>query len=74
MWTGPLTFVRDWSTAAGPLTRELLLAPAQFGLGMVPERTLPDATTRTVCGYCSTGCSLDVHLRDGEAVGLTPDR
>ena len=26
-----------------------------------------------VCGFCSTGCSLDVHLRDGEAVNLTPD-
>ena len=25
-----------------------------------------------VCGFCSTGCSLDVHLRDGEAVNLTP--
>ena len=25
-----------------------------------------------VCGYCSTGCSLTVHLKAGEAVGLTP--
>ena len=25
-----------------------------------------------VCGFCSTGCSLDIHLRDGEAVNLTP--
>ncbi len=25
-----------------------------------------------VCGYCSTGCSLTVHLKDGEAVSLTP--
>jgi assimilatory nitrate reductase catalytic subunit len=57
---------------SGPLTRALLLAPAQFGLGMMPARMLPDSTTRTICGYCSTGCSLDVHLRDGEAVNLTP--
>jgi len=56
----------------GPLTRELLLQPGRFGLGLVPEQSRPDATTRTVCGYCSTGCSLDVHLRDGEAIGLTP--
>src|SRR5687767_10341708 len=26
-----------------------------------------------VCGYCSTGCGLKVHLKDGEAVNLTPD-
>lgn len=26
-----------------------------------------------VCGYCSTGCSLAVHLRDGVAVNLSPD-
>jgi len=32
----------------------------------------PDATTAMVCGFCSTGCSLDVHLRDGVAVNLTP--
>ena len=24
------------------------------------------------CGFCSTGCGLTVHLRDGEAVNLTP--
>jgi assimilatory nitrate reductase catalytic subunit len=24
------------------------------------------------CGFCSTGCSLDVHLREGVAIGLTP--
>src|SRR5205807_5174369 len=23
-------------------------------------------------GFCSTGCSLDVHLRDGQAVNLSP--
>ncbi|MDA1017469.1 MAG: nitrate reductase [Planctomycetota bacterium] len=56
----------------GPLTRDLLQKPAGFGLGQVPERTAPDATTRMVCGYCSTGCSLNVHLRDGEAIGLSP--
>jgi assimilatory nitrate reductase catalytic subunit len=26
----------------------------------------------TVCGFCSAGCSLDVHLRDGRPVNLTP--
>ena len=26
-----------------------------------------------VCGFCSTGCGLNVHLSDGQAVDLTPD-
>jgi anaerobic selenocysteine-containing dehydrogenase len=56
----------------GPLTRELVREPGGFGLGQVPARLVPDATTRMVCGFCSTGCSLDLHLRDGEAVNLTP--
>ncbi len=56
----------------GPLTRELLLEPAQFGLGQVPSRCKPDATADMVCGYCSTGCSLRIHLRDGDALNLTP--
>ncbi len=57
---------------AGAFTRELQLAPGGSGLGLVPEHTCPDATTAMVCGFCSTGCSLDIHLRDGEATGLTP--
>ena len=56
----------------GPLTRELLRVPGAFGLGQVPESTRPDTTTDMVCGYCSTGCSLRVHLKDGEAVNLSP--
>jgi assimilatory nitrate reductase catalytic subunit len=56
----------------GPLTRELTLEPGKFGLGRVPKRIAPDQTTSMVCGFCSTGCSLDVLLRDGKAVGLVP--
>jgi assimilatory nitrate reductase catalytic subunit len=56
----------------GPLTRELGREPGGFGLGQVPAGRSPDALVRSVCGFCSTGCSLDVHLRDGWAVGLTP--
>jgi anaerobic selenocysteine-containing dehydrogenase len=56
----------------GKLTRELLLEPSHFGLGQLPAQAQPDATTRMTCGFCSTGCSLDVHLRDGEAIGLSP--
>lgn len=64
----------DWRhLKTGPLTRELLLAPGGFGLGQVPVRRQPDTTTNMVCGYCSTGCSLTVHLNDGVASGLTPN-
>ncbi len=57
----------------GKLTRELLLEPAGNGLGQLPSRQLPDATTTMVCGYCSTGCGLKIHLKDGEAVNLSPE-
>ena len=56
----------------GHLTRELLRTPGRFGLGQVPVRSAPDATTSMTCGFCSTGCGLNVHLRNGEAVNLTP--
>ncbi len=56
----------------GPLTRELLLEPSGFGLGQMPSRLQPDATTTSVCGFCSTGCSLNIHLKDGAAIGLSP--
>jgi assimilatory nitrate reductase catalytic subunit len=56
----------------GRLTRALIREPGRFGLGQVPARMSPDATASLVCGYCSTGCGLDVHLRDGLAVNLSP--
>ncbi len=61
--------IRQWD---GKLTRDLLLSPGGFGLGHVPERLKPDATTNMVCGYCSTGCGLNIHLKGGEAIGLSP--
>lgn len=56
----------------GPLTEQLLRTPGNFGLGQVPVAAKPDATTSMVCGYCATGCSLNIHLKDDEAVNLTP--
>ncbi len=56
----------------GPLTRDLLLNPGGFGLGKVPADKQPDATTTMVCGFCSTGCGLNIHLQNGQAVNLTP--
>ena len=66
----PALNLREWS---GPLTADLVREPARFGLGQVPVRLTPDATTSAVCGFCSTGCGLKLHLREGEAVNLTPD-
>ncbi|HVR19707.1 MAG TPA: nitrate reductase [Polyangiaceae bacterium] len=58
----------------GPLTSELVRTPGGFGLGQVPASRKPDATTTAVCGFCSTGCGLEIHLKDGAAVGLSPAR
>jgi len=60
----------------GPMTTELVQHPAAFGLGLgrVPARLAPVATTNTVCGFCSTGCSLRVHLdAEGQAINLSAD-
>jgi assimilatory nitrate reductase catalytic subunit len=57
----------------GALTRDLLLNPGGFGLGKVPAGKAPDTVTTMVCGFCSTGCGLKIHLRDGAAVNLSPE-
>lgn len=58
----------------GPLTRELARTQGILGLGQVPSRLAPDSTVISVCGYCSTGCALEVHLQDGKPVNLSPAR
>jgi len=61
--------LRQWD---GKLTQDLVLHPGDFGLGKVPARLEPDDTTDMVCGFCSTGCGLKIHLKDGEAINLSP--
>jgi assimilatory nitrate reductase catalytic subunit len=57
----------------GALTNDLArVRPGVGGLGQVPARLAPERTIQTICGFCSTGCSLDVHLRDGKPVNVTP--
>ena len=56
----------------GPLTDQLLLKPKNLGLGALPIAMIPDSTTNMVCGYCSTGCGLKIHIKDGQAINLTP--
>ena len=67
--------MRMWRTREGKHTRDLARAASdEFGLGQVPARLQPDDVVRSICGFCSTGCSLDVHLQAGTAVNLTPSR
>ena len=64
----------DWlRQKEGKLTHEMVLSPGRFGLGRTPQRLQPDSTTSMICGFCSTGCGLKIHLKDGKAVNLTPD-
>ena len=67
-----MTLLERLRAHTGPLTRELLRQPAAFGLGQLPILSQPTATAQSVCGFCATGCGLQVHLRDGEAIGLSP--
>jgi formate dehydrogenase major subunit len=44
--------------------------------GALAERTTEPATatTRTTCGYCGVGCTLDVHTSGDRVVSVTPAR
>src|ERR1041385_417021 len=67
---GRNTLLRQWT---GPLTHELVQRPGKFSLGSLPSRLQPDAATTVVCGFCSTGCGLKIHLKNGEAINLSAD-
>ncbi len=57
----------------GPLTRDLVQEPGNFGLGKIPSRLKPSSTTTSICGYCATGCQLKIHLdENGQAINLSP--
>lgn len=72
-WRSFTQTTRDWLVQKdGPLTRELVQSPARFGLGRLPTALHPEQTANLVCGFCSTGCGLTVHLKGDRAVGLSP--
>ena len=56
----------------GPLTRELLLNPSAWGLPSRVDAHDADGIVKSVCGFCSTGCNLNISMRDGQAVSLSP--
>ncbi len=58
----------------GALTQELALEASSLGLGQLPKRLLPDRVVPMVCGFCSVGCSLSVHMKNNRAVNLTPTK
>lgn len=55
----------------GALTERLAQEPAAHGIGRIPKAVKPDASVNSICGFCGTGCSLKVHLKEGEAVNLS---
>jgi anaerobic selenocysteine-containing dehydrogenase len=56
----------------GPLTQRLALNPSGHSSQLIPTRMAGDRVVGSVCGYCSTGCNLSIHLRGQQALGLTP--
>ncbi|MEM9130862.1 MAG: nitrate reductase [Actinomycetota bacterium] len=70
----PVINTRALRSLAKPWTpsRELVRTSSALGLGQLPISVDADAVVRSVCGFCSTGCSLDIHLKDGNAVNITP--
>jgi len=57
----------------GDMTTELTQQPGD--LGNLPARLTPTSTATSICGYCSTGCSLKIHLdASGQAINLTPNK
>jgi anaerobic selenocysteine-containing dehydrogenase len=57
----------------GRYTAELDRTSGGFGLGQVPSRLAPDAVSHAICGFCSVGCNLKIHRKDGRAVNLSAD-
>lgn len=59
-----------WVQRSGPLTDELRLS--QLGESvMSPVRLTPDKLHTSICGYCSTGCQLNIHTKEGQPINLS---
>ena len=56
----------------GPLTESIALSPSGFSPRLLPKQIQGDRATTSICGFCSTGCNLSVHLQGPEAIGLSP--
>lgn len=59
----------------GARTEELRRVSLEWDEGrQVPAARAPDEVMSSVCGFCSTGCSLDIHRRGGVPVNVLPTR
>jgi assimilatory nitrate reductase catalytic subunit len=67
------SFLPPLRARKGPLTSLLVQKPAKFGLGHLPGLLQPDTVIQSVCGFCSTGCNLKVHLKNGSPINLSPE-
>ncbi len=67
-WQLPILYQR-----VGALTDRLIREKSAVCLGSLPVSSLPDTLVKSVCGFCSTGCGLSIHMRDGIAINITPD-
>ena len=56
----------------GPLTESIALSPSGFSPRLLPQQIQGERSTASVCGFCSTGCNLNIHQRGEEAIGLSP--
>lgn len=56
----------------GPLSESIALSPSDFSPRLLPQQIQGDRSTSSVCGFCSTGCNLNIHQRGDEAIGLSP--
>ncbi len=59
-----------WIQRSGPLTEELRLTSLSESV-LSPKRLQPDKIQTAICGYCSTGCQLNLHTKSGKAVNIT---
>jgi assimilatory nitrate reductase catalytic subunit len=56
----------------GPITDRLRQTSQTDGLGAILETQVPTSLVHSVCGYCSTGCGLQVHLQGNQPINLIP--
>jgi anaerobic selenocysteine-containing dehydrogenase len=63
---------REGSRTAQLQRKDAAAATDGSPLGQLPTHLIPDQTVRSVCGFCATGCSLTVHLRNGVPINVTP--
>jgi anaerobic selenocysteine-containing dehydrogenase len=68
----PQRFIPRLLQRTGPLTESIALSPSDFSPRLLPQQIQGDRSTASVCGFCSTGCNLNVHQRGEEAIGLSP--